>query len=246
MLRITGRSWCWLALPVGAVGCQWRAPAQPLTLVLSVPATAEPTTRPAVVTAPVPPVAVVKSHVIRPFDLLEVTTTDADADHPAGTNTELLRVQGDGSIRLVMVGPVAVGGLTRSAAEAAVVEAFRVKQIAAKPAVRIFRRQTGGSPGAPSGPIRAGDLLHVVVRDVVGPNTTSVVDRRVGESGELNLPLAGPLKVVGLTDPQVAELIVATYADRQIVAHAAVDVATIETAPAGIDPLDLPDGPVGP
>jgi protein involved in polysaccharide export with SLBB domain len=241
----------WLTASVLGIAASCTPSPQPLTLVLTVP----PQTRPAdprppeirrveYVPAPIPKPAPPLPHTIQNDDLLEIVTSDST---PATATDELLRVQPDGTVRLMTAGPVHVAGLGRSAAESAIADQLQSRQILAHPVVHVWRKQSATSPLAPHGPIAPGDLIHLAVRDLTAANVTTTADRRVSEAGELELPLIStPLKVAGMTDSQAADAVVAAYADRQILAKALVDLTTLEAAPAGVDPLDWPAEPVLP
>jgi protein involved in polysaccharide export with SLBB domain len=242
----------WLAASMIGVAASCVPRPQPLTLVVTVP----PETRPAEIRPPdtrrveyIPvPAPITRPtplpHTIQNYDLLEIVTSDST---PATTTDELLRVQPDGTVRLMTAGPIHVAGLGRTAAESAIAEQLQSRQILAHPVVHVWRRQPASSPLAPHGPIAPGDLMHLAVRDLTGPNVTTTIDHRVSEAGELEVPLiTTPVKIAGMTDSQAADAVVAAYADRQILAKALLDLTTLEAAPPGVDPLDWPTEPVAP
>jgi protein involved in polysaccharide export with SLBB domain len=220
---------------------------QPMTLVLTVPpqpAGAARASDPKIVYVSVPttttqttavPKPAPLPHTIQDFDLLDIVIGDGVAS-PA--TDELVRVQADGTIRLMNVGMVKIAGLDRAAAESAIADQVQARQIMAHAVVRVTRKQSATAATAPRGPIAPGDVIHLVVRDLNGPGHSEVVDRRVNLAGMLNIPLLGEFKVAGMTDPQAAEAVAAAYADKQILARAMLDLTTLETAPPGVDPLD--------
>jgi protein involved in polysaccharide export with SLBB domain len=215
-----------LTVPPQPAGQTGRA-SDPKIVYVSVPSTT-PQNTPVPKAAPLP-------HTIQNFDLLEIVIGDGVAAPPTD---ELVRVQADGTVRLMNVGVVKVAGLDRAAAESTIADQVQSRQIMDHPVVRVTRKQSATAATAPHGPIVAGDVIHLVVRDLNGQGNPAVVDRRVNLAGMLNVPLLGEFKVAGMTDPQAAEAVAAAYAEKQILAKAMLDLTTLETAPPGVDPLD--------
>jgi polysaccharide biosynthesis/export protein len=77
--------------------------------------------------------------------------------------------------------------------------------------------------------IGANDLLQVTIQDLAGAGTQSVETKRVSESGKVSLPYLNQVSVVGLTEAEAEEAVVAAYADAQILPKAIVGVAVVES-----------------
>jgi len=76
--------------------------------------------------------------------------------------------------------------------------------------------------------ISPNDLLAVTLSDVAGPNTESIRQARVSESGYISLPLIGSIKAAGLTEIELEDEIVHTYQAKNLIQSATVSVTVIE------------------
>ena len=73
------------------------------------------------------------------------------------------------------------------------------------------------------------DLLAITLSDINGPNTETVKQVRVTESGNISLPyLDSPVHGAGLTEIQLEQAIVKAYRDANLVLHANVSVTVVE------------------
>ena len=83
---------------------------------------------------------------------------------------------------------------------------------------------------APTGDytIGANDLLSISVSDLVAPGMETVKAVRVGESGNVSLPLIGTVAAAGLTESQLEQAIAKAYADAKLIQRAQVSVTTVE------------------
>ena len=73
-----------------------------------------------------------------------------------------------------------------------------------------------------------GDLVSVAVTDLVQPGVESVRTNRVSESGQLGLQLIGPVRVSGLTEPELEQAVREAYANAGILPNAQVTVTVAE------------------
>jgi polysaccharide biosynthesis/export protein len=77
--------------------------------------------------------------------------------------------------------------------------------------------------------ISPNDLLAITLSDIQGPNTETVKQTRVTESGNISLPfLDNPIHAAGLTEIQLEQVIVQAYKNANLIQHAQVSVTTLE------------------
>ena len=77
--------------------------------------------------------------------------------------------------------------------------------------------------------ISANDLLAISLSDINGPNTETVKQTRVTESGNISLPyLENPLHAAGLTEIQLEQAIIQAYRAANLIQHAQVSVTVLE------------------
>lgn len=77
--------------------------------------------------------------------------------------------------------------------------------------------------------IHPGDLIAVTISDLNGPNSETVRQARVTESGNISLPyLEGVVRAAGLTEAQLEAAIVKAYSDAHLIQHAQVTVGISE------------------
>ena len=77
--------------------------------------------------------------------------------------------------------------------------------------------------------ISPNDLLAISLSDINGPNTETVKQSRVNESGDISLPyLDQPIHAVGLTEIQLEHMIIDAYRGANIIQHAQVSVTVVE------------------
>jgi protein involved in polysaccharide export with SLBB domain len=73
------------------------------------------------------------------------------------------------------------------------------------------------------------DLLAITLSDINGPNTETVKQTRVTESGNISLPyLEKPIHAGGTTEADLEQAIVQAYKDANLIQHAQVSVTVIE------------------
>lgn len=77
--------------------------------------------------------------------------------------------------------------------------------------------------------ISPNDLLAITLSDIQGPNTETVRQARVTESGNVSLPfLDNPIHASGLTEIQLEQSIVQAYKNANLIQHAQVSVTILE------------------
>jgi protein involved in polysaccharide export with SLBB domain len=76
--------------------------------------------------------------------------------------------------------------------------------------------------------ITSNDLLAITLSDINGPNTETVKQTRVTESGYIGLPYLEPIRAAGLTEIQLEQKIIQAYKDANLIQHAQVSVTVIE------------------
>jgi protein involved in polysaccharide export with SLBB domain len=106
-------------------------------------------------------------------------------------------------------------------------------------AIRMVAADVVAAPEPKPAEPRAGELrYHLFVRDLIRiaihGEPDMGVDRRVDGLGEINVPLLGQLKVVGLTLAEVQALIAKRYVDGEIFIHPEVVITVVEYCPKEI------------
>jgi len=77
--------------------------------------------------------------------------------------------------------------------------------------------------------ISRNDLLNITLSDINGPNTETVKQSRVTESGNISLPyLDQPVHAEGSTEIQLEQSIIEAYKNANLIQHAQVSVTVIE------------------
>jgi protein involved in polysaccharide export with SLBB domain len=72
------------------------------------------------------------------------------------------------------------------------------------------------------------DLLAISLSDINGPNTETVKQTRVTESGNISLPYLQAIRAAGYTEIQLEQVIIQAYKDANIIQHAQVSVTVLE------------------
>ena len=135
-----------------------------------------------------------------------------------------LHVDADGSLSVPLAGMVNVDGLTTDRAAAKVSQSLSDANLVRDGVVTIGLVQPAAETGLAAGPIRAGDALMVTVFDLVGPGRRLVSLAMVGTDGQIELPLAGPVKLEGLTEGQADAAVQARFSDKRVLPRATVSV----------------------
>ncbi|HXE51491.1 MAG TPA: polysaccharide biosynthesis/export family protein [Tepidisphaeraceae bacterium] len=77
--------------------------------------------------------------------------------------------------------------------------------------------------------ISPNDLLAITLSDLNGPNTETVKQQRVSESGNISLPfLDQPIHAAGMTEIQLERTIIQAYHNAQLIEKAQVSVTVVE------------------
>lgn len=77
--------------------------------------------------------------------------------------------------------------------------------------------------------IAPNDLLAITISDLNGPNTETVKQARVSESGNISLPfLEQPIHAAGMTEIDLERAIIRAYHDAQLIEKAQVSVNVVE------------------
>lgn len=77
--------------------------------------------------------------------------------------------------------------------------------------------------------ISPNDLLAITLSDINGPNTETVKQARVTESGNISLPyLDTPIRAAGLTEIQLEQQIVQAYRNANLIQKAQISVTVVE------------------
>ena len=97
------------------------------------------------------------------------------------------------------------------------------------------------------GAVAAGEVLRVSLNDLVGPGVQTVRTVRVDDKGEVAMPLAGAVKVGGLSEAAAAGAIAKAYRDQRLIDGAQVSVLKVNgAAPLAdeeLEPLGPTDAP---
>jgi protein involved in polysaccharide export with SLBB domain len=171
-------------------------------------------------------------------DLVAVTVNDLLG--PASETELPVRVGADGRVSLPAVGLLKIGGLTEGQAEEAVAKEYNAKQVIRHPVVAVRVAEPAARAKVKAGPLAKGDLLSVMVADLTAPGVMTPARLRVGQDGQVALPLAGLLKVEGLTEAEAAEAVVEKYKDARLIQLPMVALVRLE----GADQADVKLGPI--
>ena len=185
--------------------------------------------------------AVSQTNPIVPDDVLNVSITDL-----AGPGIETLkqcRVDPDSNITLPLVGAVSVKNLVMQQAELAVQKVYRDQNLLANAQIRITRIESGKSPSMRWARIGVGDFLRVDIADLVGPGVETTITDRVSDTGQIALPQAGSIKVIGLNENELAKAIQVRYRQQNVMPNAQVSVQRITEQQAKGQPRVRNDTP---
>lgn len=135
-----------------------------------------------------------------------------------------LHVDADGGISVPLVGVVDVKDQTTDRAAARVSKAMADASLVRDGIVTIGLLQTAAEAGVEPGPFKVGDPVQITVFDLVGTGRRLVSLAIVGDDGQVELPLAGPIKFEGLTEAQADKAVQLRFRERQMIANATVSV----------------------
>ena len=110
-------------------------------------------------------------------------------------------------LNVPLAGPVNVEGLPTDRAAARVSETLATANLVRDGVVTVGLLLPAAQTGVPAGPIAVGDALQVTVFDLVGAGRRLVSLATVGADGQIELPLAGLVKVAGLTEAQADDAV---------------------------------------
>jgi protein involved in polysaccharide export with SLBB domain len=82
------------------------------------------------------------------------------------------------------------------------------------------------------------DLLQISLSDVGAQGIEQIKTSRVSESGNVSLPLIGPVKAAGLTEADLEKSIAQVYRDRNLIQNAQVSVTVLEARQRTFSVLD--------
>jgi RNA polymerase sigma factor (sigma-70 family) len=174
-------------------------------------------------TAPAEPVS--QTDPIIPDDLLSVSITDLVG--PGIESVKQCRVDPDSNITLPLVGAVSVKGMVMRQAELAIQKTYRDANLMPNAKIRIGRIESGKSPLMRWARVGVGDFIRVDIADLVGPGVETTITDRVSDTGQIALPQAGSIKVVGLSENQLAKAIQVRYRQQNLMPNAQVQVQRI-------------------
>ncbi len=84
--------------------------------------------------------------------------------------------------------------------------------------------------------LNAGDVIEVTIGDLVGVGVETTKRSRIGENGNISLPLIGSVKAAGLTEAELEKSIAAEYKKAKLIEKPEVSVKnfgpTASTQPA--------------
>ena len=161
--------------------------------------------------------------VLHPGDVVEFTVYDL---YGPGVATPLtVRLDEQGRVKLPMIDEVAVAGQTNDAAGLPVAKAYKAAQIVSGPmTVTVAIIATAAQMPVKPGPLARGDTLRLTVFDLTGPGKRTDADCAIAADGTITAPLAGQVKVAGLSDGDASRAIAKAYKDAQIITNASVIV----------------------
>jgi protein involved in polysaccharide export with SLBB domain len=140
------------------------------------------------------------------------------------------RVDGNGNVPMALVGPVTLGGRTVAEAAAETARVYRKAHLVDDPEVSFTVIQPAAQSPPTLGPFAAGDTALVCVLGLVSPNSITNVHAQLAADGTIELPLAGSIKLAGLSESQAIDAVQKRYADQRVIDRAPVGV--VRTAAA--------------
>jgi protein involved in polysaccharide export with SLBB domain len=166
---------------------------------------------------------------IEPRDLLRVEIDGLRI--PGRPLTRLVRVDADGNARLPYLKLQKLAGLTTDDAEPVIAKAYRdAKVLAGNSVITVLRVEAGARAANKGGPIAKGDLVAVTIDDLTGPASSSEFTVRVGDDGNVRLPLVGDIKVTDTTENRAADAIAKALRAKGILAQPQTALRVLETA----------------
>lgn len=135
-----------------------------------------------------------------------------------------LHVDDSGALSVPLVGLVDVKDMTTDRAASRVSKAMADQQIARDAIVTVGLLQTAAETGVATGPFKPGDPVQVTVFDLVGTGRRLVSLAMVGDDGEIDLPLAGMVKLEGLTEPEADKAVQNRYRERRLLPNGTISV----------------------
>jgi protein involved in polysaccharide export with SLBB domain len=165
---------------------------------------------------------------IAPGDLIEVFV--ADLLGPGKVTPLLVRADEAGRVSLPMVGAVDLNGQTTDAAGTVLSKAYQSKQVIANGIVTVAIRERGVDSAVKPGPAGPGDTFQISIGELTGPGSVTTLHAQIAPDGTIELPLAGKLKVAGLTDAEIDVAVAKRYKEKSIVANAII--STLRTSSA--------------
>ena len=148
-----------------------------------------------------------------------------------GKRTEFrARVAADGSVGFPLVGAVAVDGLSEAKAADAMAKALHDQNLVASAIVAVQRLESADQANVKLGPIAPGEVLRISITELAGPGVESVKTVTVADNGQIAMPLAGAIKLEGLTEADAARAIAKAYRDKHLIAGAQVTVLKVNGA----------------
>lgn len=159
---------------------------------------------------------------LAPGDLLSIRIPDFGAPQTDAIIQE--HVAADGSVPVVLVGDVPVGGKDPADAAKAIDKAFADAKLISHPHITVKLVQTGGKPL----PISIGDRVTVRMWDILGPGKLTQYDAVVAADGTINIPLMKRAKIDGMTESEAMESLVKLYKDAGLIMHLPVAVTRLD------------------
>lgn len=161
-------------------------------------------------------------------DLLALTVYDLMG--PGKRSEFQARVGADGSVGFPLLGPVAVDGLSEAKAIDAIAKALRDNNLTTSAMVSVRRLESADQANVKLGPVTPGEVLRISITELAGPGVESVKMVKVAENGQIAMPLAGAIKLDGLSEAEAARAIAKTYRDQHLISSAQVTVLKVNGA----------------
>ena len=138
-----------------------------------------------------------------------------------------VRVDAQGEIRLPWIARVKLAGQTTDLAAATIAKAYHDGKVEGEAIVTVAILEIGATAPVKPGPFAAGDTVRVVIQGIEAPTAATTIHAQVAADGTIQLPLAGELKIAGLTENDAADAIVKLYSTKKVVDGA--DVTALRT-----------------
>jgi protein involved in polysaccharide export with SLBB domain len=148
-------------------------------------------------------------------------------------------VDPDGTASMPLVPPIPVVGLSTSAVETKIRQAYSDANLISRADVRVVRIEQANATLTGRGPLKAGDKVICHITDLEGPGIQSRLPQTITDNGQITLPHVGNLQIAGKSESEAATVIQDAYRNGNLISNAQVELVreppkSVEPSPAGV------------